>query len=85
MCQIAVLLYGQRMAANGYIRSCGGGQSVSALHFGSDIYLFGNSEGVVDLDAEVVAQCLVYSFVQRRWRVFSLRPRIGPPGCCVGP
>lgn len=37
----------------GYKRSCGGGQSVSALPFGSDIYLFGNGEGVIDLYAEV--------------------------------
>ena len=41
------------MSAFGYKRSCEGGQSVSAPPLGSDIYLFGNSEGVVDLDAEV--------------------------------
>jgi hypothetical protein len=41
------------MSLIGYTRLCGGGQSLSALPFGSDINLFSNGEGVIDLDAEV--------------------------------
>ena len=54
----------------------GGGQNVSVLPLGSDIYLFGNSEGIINLNAEISDGTFYLRMAEKQLN----RPEIsGPP------